>query len=155
MKRVLLGIVIASVVLYLFGFLWWGGALPYATAIWKQPVEQETARVALRTHFPDNGAYFVPGVNEDQAAAEKLTAEGPVAFVHILAANGRPLLDPRIMVGGFILNLAAIVLITLLLQRAAPALPRYSQRVGFAALAGFAAALLMQRDAVEKHHARP
>jgi hypothetical protein len=143
MKRTLLGILIASVVLYMFGFLWWGGALPYATAIWKQPVEQDTVRVALRKHFPDNGVYFVPGFNEDQAAAEKLTAEGPVAFVHMLAVNGRPLLDPQIMVGGFVLNVAAIVLMTLLLQRAAPALPRYAQRVGFTALAGLTAALLM------------
>ncbi len=143
MKRALLGIAISSIVLYMFGFLWWGGALPYATAIWKQPAEQDTARAALRKHFPDNGVYFVPGFNDDQAAAEKLTAEGPVALVHVLAANGRPLLDPRIMVGGFVLNVAAIVLMTLLLQRAAPALPRYSQRVGFTALAGLTAALLM------------
>jgi len=143
MKRLIAGIVIASIVLYLFGFLWWGGVLPYQTAIWKPAVDQDRARGALRTHFPENGVYYVPGFDADQAALERRMSEGPAAFVYMLAANGRPLMDPRIMVGGFLLNLAAIVLITCVLKLAAPALPRYAQRVKFAALTGLTAAVLM------------
>ena len=43
MKRCLIGIVLASVVLYAFGFVWWGMG-PYQDLIWKQAVDEDAAR---------------------------------------------------------------------------------------------------------------
>jgi hypothetical protein len=133
MKRLVLGIVVAAVVLYLWGFLVWGLG-PYRTAIWKKPADEAAARKVLKEQFPENGTYYVPSFGQEQAVVEEFK-QGPVAMVHMLA-------DPSIMIGGFVLNLVALVLIALILQRVASAMPGYGQRVGFVALIGLTAALL-------------
>lgn len=45
---------------------------------------------------------------------------------------------------GFVLNRLAITLIAVAPRRAAPALPRYAQRVGFVVLVGLAATVLTE-----------
>ncbi len=140
MKRLVLGIVIAAIVLYLWGFLVWGLG-PYRTVIWKKPADEAAARKVLKAQFPENGTYYVPSFGQEQAVVEEFK-QGPVAMVHILAVGGRPLADPSIMIGGFVLNLVALALIALILQRVASAMPNYGQRVGFVALIGLTAALL-------------
>lgn len=143
MKRTIIGIVIASIVLYVWGFLWWGlGAYP--RKIWQQPVDQSAARSALRQHFPENGPYFIPAWTDDTSAAESAYLEGPVAFVHMLHVDGRPMVDAGIMIRGFINNVLAIVLIALLLRKAAPALPSWGRRARFVALVGLAATVLTE-----------
>jgi hypothetical protein len=54
MNRTLLGIVLAAVVLYAWGFLVWG-VVPYPAVVWKKPVDEEVARKALREQFPERG----------------------------------------------------------------------------------------------------
>jgi hypothetical protein len=143
MKRALIGIVVASIVLYLYGFLYWGMG-PYRQMIWKQPKNEEAARTALREHFPKEGTYFVPSYHSDDHKARKANHEqGPIAFVHMLRVSGRPEMDVSIMVGGFVLNLIVIVLIALLLRQTAHAFPGYLQRIGFIALTGLTASLLI------------
>ena len=146
MVRLITGVIVSAVVLYLFGFVYWGMG-PYGTAIWKQTASDEAAGAALARHFPENGVYFVPGAGNDAETVAALHEKGPVAFVHMLAVDGRPMLDPSIMIGGFFLNLASIVLIALLLKLVAPALPTYAGRVGFVSLAGIAAAVFIDGGA--------
>lgn len=143
MKRMLIGIVISAVALYLWGFVFWGlGKYPWL--IWKQPTDEAAARAALKEQFPENGPYFIPAYTEDMEAAEAAYAAGPVAFVHMLHIDGRPIMDPRIMVQGFLNNLVVIVLIALALRRVAPALPTWRQRARFVALVGLAATVLTE-----------
>jgi hypothetical protein len=142
MKRTLIGVVIACVVLYLWGFLYWGLG-PYKTLIWKHVRDDAAAGAALRQHFPENGTYLVPGFANDAETMEALSKKGPVAFVHMLAVDGMPSFDPTTMIKGFVLNLIVIVLIALLLRRVATSLPTYVDRVTFVALIGLTAALLI------------
>jgi hypothetical protein len=143
MARLIPGVIVAAIVLYLFGFVYWGMG-PYGTLIWKHAADDEAAGAALVAHFPENGTYFVPGADQDQETVKGRFEKGPVAFVHMLAVEGRPQVDASIMIGGFVLNLLAIVLIAALLKIAAPALPTYAARVGFVALAGATAALFIE-----------
>ena len=142
MKRPVIGVVIASVVLYVWGFLVWGIG-PYATLFWKQAKDDEVAGQMLLEQFPENGTYYVPAFTHEQAKIEQLFEQGPVAFVHMLAVDGRSPVDPAIMVQGFVLNLVVIVLVAMLLNQVAPALPTYIDRVKFVALAGLASAILI------------
>ena len=114
MIRFLTGVVIAAVVLYLFGFVYWGMG-PYGRVIWKHTADDEAAGAALLAHFPENGTYYVPAMKEDMGITTRLMEKGPVAFVHVIARDGRPMMDPSIMVGGFFLNLVVIVLIAVLI----------------------------------------
>ena len=78
-QRAVLAIVVAAVVLYVWGFLVWG-VVPYPAVIWKQPVDEEAARKALREQFPEPGTYVVPRAGHDEATKEAPFKQGPVAM---------------------------------------------------------------------------
>ena len=63
--------------------------------------------------------------------------------MYMADVDGGPMVDPAIMIGGFVLNLVAIVLIALLLKLVVSALPTYASRVAFVSLAGIAAAVFI------------
>ncbi len=142
MKRTAIGVAIACVVLYVWGFLYWGFG-PYKTHIWKHTRDDAAAGAALREHFPQNGTYLVPGFANDDATMEALSKKGPVALVHMIAVGGGPSFDPMMLAKGFVLNLIVIVLIALLLRQVATSLPTYWDRVRFVTLAGLRAAVLI------------
>lgn len=127
MLRPILCIAIAAVVLYAWGFLVWA-VIPYPAVVWKKPVNEQAARKALKEQFPERGTYVVPAFDHDQAAKETLFKEGPVAMVHMTHPAGRPLADPAIMGGGFVLNLVGLVLIAIILRRVGD--PRTAQGEG-------------------------
>ncbi len=141
-KRLVSGIILATIALYLWGMLYWGAnPLPYKT--WRQTADVTGARQALLQYFPETGTYFIPGLHHDEATLNQLFAEGPIAFVHLNSREGRPVFDPGIMVKGFVLDLVVVVLIALLLQLASPALGSYGQRVKLIAIAGLTATVLV------------
>ena len=142
MKRFVVGVFVASVVLYVWGFLYWGMG-PYGTWIWKHASDDEAAGAALLEHFPENGTYYVPGFHHDAETVERLFQKGPLAFVHMLSTGGGSSVDPAIMINGFVLNTIVVVLIALLMQAVAAALPTYWNQVRFAALGALAAAILI------------
>lgn len=142
MKRTALGVIIAAIVLFAWGFLYWGFG-PYRTMIWKQSTDDIAAGKALLEYFPQNGTYFVPSFNRDEETAQTLYEAGPVAFVHMLSISGSSMADFSLMINGFILNLVVIVLIAVLLRQVCAALPTYIDRVKFVALAGLTAAVFI------------
>ena len=142
MKRLALPVLLATLAAYTWGFLFWGGmSLPYS--VWEHADDDAAAGRALLEHFPERGSYFVPGRHTDSATQERLYSAGPVAFVQMLAPNGRPMMDTSIMLRGFALTLIVALLLALLLRRVAPALPTYGSRVGFIAAVGVVAVVLV------------
>jgi hypothetical protein len=141
-KRALVGVLLATLAMYFFGFLFWGATtLPYRT--WKIAPDDEAAQRALLTHFPESGTYHVPAPTaHDEKRRRELFERGPVGFVHI-DRDGRPMEDPAILIGGFVLNLVVVALLALILWRVLPALPTYRSRVGFLALLGLTAAIMI------------
>ncbi len=77
MLRTIVGVIIAAVVIYAWGFLYWGLG-PYPKYIWKHPADGDRAGQALVQHFPERGTYFVPaaGDNADQVHARTMR-KGP------------------------------------------------------------------------------
>lgn len=143
MKNFSIGVILATVAMYMWGFLYWGGANPFPYKAWKQSKDDVAAGKALLEHFPETGTYYLPGMNHEQSTREQLFQNGPVAFVHITARDGCPMMDPSIMVKGFFVNLIVVVLFALLLKCVAGALPSYWDRVKFAVLTGLMAAVLI------------
>lgn len=142
MKRFILGILLAALAMFVWGMLYWGAnPLPYTA--WKQATDDVAAGKALREYFPENGTYYVPGMNHDKATLKTLMEQGPVAFVHMLRREGRPLMEPGIMVKGLVLYLLVAWVLALLLRRALPALPSYGDRVKATALVALLAALMI------------
>jgi hypothetical protein len=142
MGRTIFGVVIAAIVIYLWGFVYWGLG-PFNRHIWKQTADNEAAGRALLEHFPERGTYFVPNSYPDPQKAEAIFKTGPVAMIHMLAPKGRPMADPTIMGGGFVLNLVVIVLVVLVLKNTAASTPTYFSKLGLLALIGVTASLLI------------
>ena len=110
----------------------------YAT--WKQASGgDEAVQQALLAHFPEDGTYYVPGMHNEEADLNRLMEQGPAAFVHIVARDGRPLMDPTIMFCGFILCTAVAALASGLLGMAR--IESYSRRVAFVAMVGLTVAV--------------
>ncbi len=59
----------------------------------------------------------------------------------MLAVDGRPMFAPSIMIQGFLLNLAVVVLITLFLRQCADAFPKFADRVKLIVLVGLTATI--------------
>ncbi len=141
-KKMLIGVAIASVVLYVWGFMYWAMG-PYPTMIWKQSPDDVSAGKAMVEHFPERGTYFLPAHTSDMKKTQELFQKGPIAMVHVLSVEGRNCLEPRIMVFGFGLNVVVLLMIGVLLQWVSPALPTYFSRVGFAAFVGLTGAVFI------------
>ncbi len=142
MQRFLVGAVLAWVALNAWGMLVWGFG-PYRTMLWLSAKEDVTVGRQLLEQFPERGTYYVPSFSQEPEETEALFSSGPVAFVHMLSPQGRPMHDSSIMIKGFVLNACVVLLIALLLQRTSKALPRYVDRVKVAALVGVTAAVLI------------
>jgi len=139
MRRPILAVLLASVAVYVFGFLYWGLS-PFPYMAWRQTPDDAAAQQALLQHFPVSGTYHVPSRNHTAAEMEKLY-QGPVGFVHI-DRDGRPVHDVSMMIRGFFLTVGICALIALILHRVGPGLGNYTARVGFVTLVGATASLM-------------
>ena len=94
MKRLLLGAVIGSVAMFLWGFLFWG-VLPFGNQAIAGADDSAAAQQALAAVFAETGTYLVP-FSEDPSdpGYQTLHKAGPIAFVvlsPLMEALGRSL----------------------------------------------------------------
>jgi len=116
MNKNILGIGVTTIVLFIWGFLFWGvNPVPYQS--WKQTADDEITQKVLKQHFPESGTYFIPGINNEPSKLARLYEQGPTGFVHI-NIEGRSQIDLKIMIAGFFLNFTMIVLLLLLFRQA-------------------------------------
>ena len=109
MQKTIIGIVVTTLVLYVWGFLYWGvSTIPYS--YWKQTSDDAMAQEMLSEHFPESGTYFIPGVGNDPEMRQTLYRNGPTGFIHI-KHGGRAEMDSTTMIAGFLLNLIVVVLL--------------------------------------------
>jgi hypothetical protein len=142
MRRLALGIILATIATYAAGFLYWGvSALPYSA--WSASRDDVAAGQALLSYFPERGTYFLPARTHEPAELSRLAEAGPIAFVHMLHPRGRAVMDPAIMIRGLLLVLVSCGLIAAILRTARAALPTYGGRVALAAMIGFTAVFVI------------
>jgi hypothetical protein len=141
MGRVLVGIVLATVIVYFWGFLYWGASsVPYSA--WQESADDAAAGQALLDHFPESGVYYIPANGNPPELRSKLYETGPTGFV-ILDVDGRPEFDATIMAEGFALNGVVMALLALLLHSCRRATPLYSDRLRLVSLVAAIAVLLV------------
>lgn len=141
MKNQSIGVALATVAVYMWGFLYWGlTSFPYSPL--KATNDNEATQQVLLDHFPNTGTYLVPGVHNETDVLNRLFEAGPIVFVNIVR-EGHPMEDPAMMGQGFLLTIAITFLISLLMKKALPSLPAYKDRVLFAAMFGIAAVVMV------------
>ncbi len=137
MKNLALGALLAAVVLFAWGFVFWG--LIPTPGMHIHP-DQEALQQYLSESIPETGAYYVPyPAGADDAEAVARHEAGPLAFLFI-RMQGESMMPPSMMVGGFIHMLITALLIGMLLRMLLPSLPTWRNRVLFVVLAGVAVA---------------
>lgn len=137
MKNQVIGVVLATVAAFMWGFLYWGlASAPYSPLI--PTSDDEAVQQVLRDTFPESGTYLIPSPQNDPELLAQLFEQGPMAMVYI-EREGHPMEDPAMMGNGFVVMLISTFLISVLMKMALPGLPNYKDRVLFALLIGIAA----------------
>jgi hypothetical protein len=105
--RLLLSSVVAAVVFFGWGFVYWN-VLPYPKSVWVTAPQQDQYVSQLQRAFPTSGVYRIPG-GADSAADAGFAEEhqaGPLATI-MYHKEGAPPMSPRQLVMGFLHMLGA------------------------------------------------
>ena len=134
MVKTIAGIGLTAIVLFIFGFLYWGiSTLPY-TAL-NSTADQEAALGDIKRHFPDTGAYLVPSADNME-----LLTKGSQAVVYVDHEVPPSQPDPQAMALGFVHNVLIALVVFLLLRNQ----ESMSQHLRIGALAGLAAVVVIE-----------
>ena len=141
MRQTVIGVLVATIVLYLWGFIYWGASsVPYQT--WSQAPNDRAAGAALLEHFPESGVYYVPGNDHPAEERNQLFESGPTGWV-VLDRDGRPAFDANIMAAGLVLDGIVVALLAMLLHLTLAAGSGYGKRLRIVTYAGAAGVLLI------------
>jgi hypothetical protein len=146
--RVLIAAVISAVLMFVWGFVFWGPVLGMTAKLMSPlPAEAELDVIApLRAASTPDGMYLYPGpvadMNDKEAteAWEKKVKEGPVLHM-AYHQHGISPMDPMMFAKGLAHSFIMALLAGLLLAMVLPALPSYGGRVGFLLFMSVIAAL--------------
>ena len=143
MKRLLIGSVLASLAVFLWGWMFWNG--PLTSAVYTEILDQDTVANDLLAQLRSTGVYFLPYDPHDWQDTMERQRRGPVATIHFRREGVEPQ-SPGILVRGFLHVLISVVILAFALRMAASALPRYADRMRFTALLALAAAVFANLD---------
>jgi hypothetical protein len=132
--KTILGIVVTGLVLFVFGFLYWGiNPLPYAA--WNEVNDVAGAQATAARLFPEDGAYFLPGPTNDPEAV-KLLETGPSVYVTI---DHTPVagVDPAALAVGLLHNIASALVLVFVLSGVVGLTPRLARALLVAIAAVF------------------
>jgi hypothetical protein len=157
MVRVIVAVVLAAVVQFAWGFVFYGslGSLTYTTA---HAPDEMAVTEALKSVLPESGTYIVPmcpgGCANEEAAQtfHKRAAAGPIAQVHYQKDGISMAQMPLVMGAGFGHMVLTCLLAAFLLRLALPGLRTYLTRLLFVFGIGVFAATIQLSDVIWFHH---
>lgn len=129
MIRILAATLIASITLFIWGFVFWTVIEPAAGVIQTAPNEAALAADIARG-LEKEGTYFIPTDTSDMEAWQARHEAGPLVTV-MFKPNGAQAMDPAVMLRGFAHMFVSILLAAFLLRWIARFLGSYGQRLGF------------------------
>ena len=149
MKIPLLAPALAALAMFVFGAAFWMSPFPYKAL--KSVTDDSAAGESLAKIFPVTGSYIVPGPHLDPKQAEALMKRGPFAEVHIVR-EGMRMMDPLVLLKGYLHDFVLCLLMTLMLVKLAPAFPGWASRMRFCAMLGLILALADYASVIWWHH---
>lgn len=138
MKRLLLGLVLATLAVYVWGALFWYG--PGTAALYTEIPDEQALAEDLLAQLRGSGTYRIPWDPDDVDATMERLHAGPAATIHF----HRDGVEPRnvgMLSLGFLHVLISVAIFAGALRMVAGGLPRYTDRARFTVL--FAAAVAM------------
>ena len=140
MKPILTGGLLAAVVMFLWGFLYWSVSGISTRILHPVPDELSLAQ-KLAEVLPQSGGYLMPfPANTSTEEFLKRMASGPLVQILYTREGGDPM-QASVFVFGFLHMLASALVMGLVLSRTAAALPGYGARLQLVVIAGLAGSL--------------
>lgn len=134
MKK-LLGILLATLAMFVFGAVYW--MTPLTTSWYQSATDDETAGRRLKELFPASGAYLLPSTKAAPEQRLERLRTGPLAVIHVdyeRKLAGEP--DPRTLGLGFAHELISVALAAVVMGSLLGVLTTYVCRVGFMTILG-------------------
>lgn len=138
MKKMLVGILLATVAMFLWGMIFWMNPGPM-TVLKKTNGDMDAGR-ALLEHFPESGTYILPGSYNDGDIFNKLYRLGPIVTLHIQRRGADPQ-SVGLFFKGFLHMFIVAGLIGLMMKVTVENYEKYWSRVGPVLLFAVAAAI--------------
>ncbi len=141
MKGMSLGAVIGGIVVFFWGFLFWG-VLPMADGATETVRNQKALQSLLDAALPETGVYMLP-FSDDPSDAEfqALHTAGPIATIYFRKEGSEPMAASTFVMG-YLHEVVVLFLMALMLKLAG--LQSYAARVGVVFLGGLAGSLFAQ-----------
>jgi hypothetical protein len=149
MKIPLLAPALAALAMFVFGAAFWMSPFPYK--VLKRVADDAAAGESLAKIFPVTGSYIVPGPHLDPKQVEALMHRGPFVEVHFVR-EGLRMMEPFVLLKGYLHEFVLCLLITLMLVRLAPAFGSWTARLRFCAMLGLIVALGHYARVIWWHH---
>lgn len=136
--RVVTASVLSAVVLFVWGFVYWGMLAPVVSPWYTFDAETDTEVIAtLKQSFPESGVYMYPWLTAEAGKVEgaqeefaKQHAEGPIVKIFYLKQGMSSSALVTMMVSGFVHMLITSIICCILLAVAEPSCC-YWARLGF------------------------
>lgn len=142
-RKLILAVIAGAVVLFLWGFVWYA-ALPFHEQSMQTFSNDSDVAVTLNAGTDGAGVYYYPSTQEEMATE-------PFALV-VYDPAGSPSMG-RLMLKGFVGNLVASFLVSLLLLTCVDPAASFGKRVGFVVVVFLAAgALCRLQDSTWWHY---
>ncbi len=140
MKRILIGSVLAAVVLFVWGFLFWGVS-GLADAVMDPAPDEAALSQKLAEVLPKTGVYLLPYPPSSPTDEFVRRHEaGPLAQIFFRREGTNPM-GGGVFLGGFLHMLVSALVMAFALSLVLPAAPGYGARVKVVLLAGLAGAI--------------
>ncbi len=141
MKQLSLGAALAALVMFGWGFLYWG-VLPFSAGALNQVPDQAGLQAVLKEALPASGVYLLPYADDpENADYQALHTAGPIATIFIRKDGSEPM-APSTFVMGYLHGLIVMFIMGLMLKLVA--VESYAGRVTTVFLAGLAGSLYAQ-----------
>ena len=141
MKKTIIGVFLATIVMFFWGALYWSSPFPYKVA--GRVADDAAVGAVLQEHFPESGVYQIPGQYNDRETIESLMGAGPFATIHI-SKEGMKAMEPGYMITGLLHILVFVSLVTVLLKMTGRSFPTYGGRLLFTFVTGITATFLTE-----------
>jgi hypothetical protein len=134
MFKLIVGTLLAALAMFVWGAIYWA-VLPTMPLSTETVQSDDALGTAMLASLPKSGTYTVPDLHGDVSQLEQKHLKGPIAIIHF-HREGMAMMDPGILIRGFLHGWAAVAVAALVLQMCLPALPSYCSRLWFFASIG-------------------
>ena len=146
LKQIIIGGIVGGITLFAWGFISWTVLTWHFDTI-RQDEGIHAVVANVTDHLPEAGVYFYPPMTEAHRSGEggaeawaELHRSGPHGYV-VVQPNGSEPTSPIMLAKGFVADVVAAMMASLLLIAALPSLRNYRARVVFVASLGVFAIL--------------